>query len=136
MFVQFLCLISLIYVDSTVQICFISHSYLINGTFPYGCITVVYNYILGQLILHNCVLTISENSLYTLYSLNVDTMFIPLYSPLNLYLIILWILDFKYILLLLLNCRIFFITLKILIKKQCWHLCYQPTIFLEVNLQF
>ena len=28
--------------------------------------------------------------------------FIPLYSPLNLYLIILWILDFKYILLLLL----------------------------------
>ena len=54
MFVQFLCLISLIYVDSTVQICFISHSYLINGTFPYGCITVVYNYILGQLILHNC----------------------------------------------------------------------------------
>ena len=27
--------------------------------------------------------------------------FIPLYSPLNLYLIILWILDFKYILLLL-----------------------------------
>ena len=75
MFVQFLCLISLIYVDSTVQICFISHSYLINGTFPYGCITVVYNYILGQLILHNCVLTISVNSLYTLYSLNVDTMF-------------------------------------------------------------
>ena len=75
MFVQFLCLISLIYVDSTVQICFISHSYLINGTFPYSCITVVYNYILGQLILHNCVLTISENSLYTLYSLNVDTMF-------------------------------------------------------------
>ena len=64
-----------IYVDSTVQICFISHSYLINGTFPYGCITVVYNYILGQLILHNCVLTISENSLYALYSLNVDTMF-------------------------------------------------------------
>ena len=60
---------------STVQICFISHSYLINGTFPYGCITVVYNYILGQLILHNCVLTISVNSLYTLYSLNVDTMF-------------------------------------------------------------
>ena len=57
------------------QICFISHSYLINGTFPYGCITVVYNYILGQLILHNCVLTISVNSLYTLYSLNVDTMF-------------------------------------------------------------
>ena len=47
----------------------------INGTFPYGCITVVYNYILGQLILHNCVLTISVNSLYTLYSLNVDTMF-------------------------------------------------------------
>ena len=75
MFVQFLCLISLIYVDSTVQICFISHSYLINGTVPYGCITVVYNYILGQLILHNCVLTISANSLYTLYSLNVDTMF-------------------------------------------------------------
>ena len=78
MFVQFLCLIDLplIYVDSTVQICFISHSYLINGTFPYGCITVVYNYILRQLlILHNCVLTISENSLYTLYSLNVDTMF-------------------------------------------------------------
>ena len=75
MFVQFLCLISLIYVDSTVQICFISHSYLINGTFPYGCITVVYNYILGQLLLHNCVLTISVNSLYTLYSLNVDTMF-------------------------------------------------------------
>ena len=75
MFVQFLCLTSLIYVDSTVQICFISHSYLINSTFPYGCITVVYNYILGQLILHNCVLTISENSLYTLYSLNVDTMF-------------------------------------------------------------
>ena len=77
MFVQFLCLISLIYVDSTVQICFISHSYLINGTFPYGCIIVVYNYILGQLILHtcNCVLTISVNSLYTLYSLNVDTMF-------------------------------------------------------------
>ena len=36
---------------------------------------MVYNYILGQLILHNCVLTISENSLYTLYSLNVDTMF-------------------------------------------------------------
>ena len=60
MFVQFLCLISLIYVDSTVQIFFISHSY---------------NYILGQLILHNCVLTISVNSLYTLYSLNVDTMF-------------------------------------------------------------
>ena len=28
--------------------------------------------------------------------------FMPLYSPLNLYLIILWILDFKYILLLLL----------------------------------
>ena len=28
--------------------------------------------------------------------------FIPLYNPLNLYLIILWILDFKYILLLLL----------------------------------
>ena len=75
MFVQFLCLISLIYVDSTVQFCFISHSYLINGTFPYGSITVVYNYILGQLILHNCVLTISENSLYALYSLNVDTMF-------------------------------------------------------------
>ena len=75
MFVQFLCLISLIYVDSTVQICFISHSYLINGTFPYACITVVYKYILGQSILHNCVLTISENSLYTLYSLNVDTMF-------------------------------------------------------------
>ena len=77
MFVQFLCLISLIYVDSTVQICFISHSYFINGTFPYGCITVVYNYILGQLILHvhNCLLTISVNSLYTLYSLNVDTMF-------------------------------------------------------------
>ena len=75
MFVQFLCLISLIYVDSTVQIYFISNSYLINGTFPYGCITVVYNYILGQLILYNCVLTISENSLYTLYSLNVDTMF-------------------------------------------------------------
>ena len=77
MFVQFLCLMSLIYVDSTVQICFISHSYLINGTFPYGCTTVVYNYIIGQLILHNCVLTISENSLYTctLYSLNVDTMF-------------------------------------------------------------
>ena len=75
MFVQFLCLISLIYVDSTFQICFISHFYLSNGTFPYGCITVVYNYILGQLILHNCVLTISENSLYTLYSLNVDTMF-------------------------------------------------------------
>ena len=75
MFVQFLCLIDLplICVDSTVQICFISHTYLINGTFPYGCITVVYNYILGQLILHNCVLTISENSLYTLYSLNVDT---------------------------------------------------------------
>ena len=68
MFVQLLCLISLIYVDSTVQICFISHSYLIiNGTFPYGCITVVYNYILG--------LTISVNPLYTLYSLNVDTMF-------------------------------------------------------------
>ena len=61
--------------DSTVQICFTSHSYLIKGTFPYGCTTVVYNYILGQLILHNCVLTISENSLYTLYSLNVDTMF-------------------------------------------------------------
>ena len=77
MFVQFLCLIDLplIYIDSTVQICFISNSYLINGTFPYGCITVVYNYILGQLILHNCVLTISEISLYTLYSLNVDTMF-------------------------------------------------------------
>ena len=75
MFVQFLCLISLIYVDSTVQICFISLSYLINGTFPYGCITVVYNYTLGQLIIHNCVLTISENSLYTLYSLTVDTMF-------------------------------------------------------------
>ena len=87
MFVQFLCLISLIDVDSTVQICFISHSHLINGTFPYGCITVVYNYILGQLILHNCMLTISfkyilllllllyVNSLYTLYSLNVDTMF-------------------------------------------------------------
>ena len=75
MFVQFLCLISLIYVDSTVQICFISHSYLINGTFPYGYTTVIYNYILGQLILHNCVLTISVNSLYTLYSLNVDTMF-------------------------------------------------------------
>ena len=77
MFVQFLCLIDLplIHVDSTVQIGFISHSYLINGTFPYGCITVVYNYILGQLILHNYVLTISENSLYTLYSLNVDTMF-------------------------------------------------------------
>ena len=34
---------------------------------------------------------------YALYSLNVDTRF--LYSPLNLYLIILWILDFKYILL-------------------------------------
>ena len=75
MFVQFHCIVSLIYVDSTVQICFISHSYLINGTFHYGCITVVYNYILGQLILHNCVLTIYENSLYTLYSLNVDTMF-------------------------------------------------------------
>ena len=40
----------------------------INGTFPYGCITVVYNYILGQLILHNCVLTISENSLYIVQS--------------------------------------------------------------------
>ena len=67
----------MIYVDSTVQICVISHSYLISGTFPYGCtcITVVYNYTLGQLILHNCVLTISENSLYTLYSLNVDTTF-------------------------------------------------------------
>ena len=77
MSVQFLCLIDLplIYVDSSVQICFISHSYLINGTFPYGCITVVYKYIVGQLILHNCLLTISENSLYTLYSLNVDTMF-------------------------------------------------------------
>ena len=75
MFVQFLCLISLIYVDSTVQICFISHFYLINGTSPYGCITVVYNYTLGELILYNSVLTISENSLYTLYSLNVDTMF-------------------------------------------------------------
>ena len=68
MFVQFLCLISLIYVDSTVQICFISHSYLINGTFPYGCITVVYNYILGQLISRNCELTISENSLYIVQS--------------------------------------------------------------------
>ena len=75
MLVQFLRLISLIYKDSTVQFCFISNSYLINGTFPYGCITVVYNYILGQLILHNCVLIISENSLNTLYSLNVDTMF-------------------------------------------------------------
>ena len=75
MFVQFLCLISLIYVDSTVQICYILHSYLINGTFRYDCITVVYNYILGQLILHNCVLIISKNSLYALYSLNVDTMF-------------------------------------------------------------
>ena len=40
-------------------------------------------------------LSISENFLYALYSLNVDTMF--LYSPLNLYLIILWILDLIYI---------------------------------------
>ena len=51
-------------------------------------------------LLHNCVLSIYENSLYALYSLNVDTMF--LYSPLNLYFVILWILDFKYISLLLL----------------------------------
>ena len=102
MFVQFLCLISLIYVDSTVQICFISHFYLINGTFPYGCITVVYNYILGQLILHNCVLTISEILYIHCTVLMWIPCFIPLYSPLNLYLIILWILDFKYILLLLL----------------------------------
>ena len=80
MFVQFLCLISLIYVDPTVQICFISLSYLINGTFPYGCITVVYKYILGQLILHNCVPTISKNSLYTLYSLTVDTMYYSCYT--------------------------------------------------------
>ena len=101
MFVEFLCLISLIYVDYTVQICFISHFYLINGTFPYGCITVVYNYILGQLILHKCDLTIFENSLYTTVLMWIPC-FIPLYSPLNLYLIILWILDFKYILLLLL----------------------------------
>ena len=39
-------------------------------------------------------------SQYALDSHNVDTMF--LYSPLNLYLIILWILDLKYILILLL----------------------------------
>ena len=50
-------------------------------------------------------LTIFGNSLYALYSDNVDTM--SLYSPLNLYLIILWILDFKYILLLLLLSPLF-----------------------------
>ena len=46
---------------------------------------------------YNCVLTIFGNSLYALYSHNVDT--VSLYSPLKLYLIILWMLDFKYILL-------------------------------------
>ena len=49
--------------------------------------------------------------------------FIPLYSPLNLYLIILWILDFKYILLLyillLLLTRIRYIILNILYTSIC-----------------
>ena len=52
-------------------------------------------------LLHNCVLTISGNSLYALCSQNVDTKL--LYCLLNLYLIILWTLDFKYILLLIIT---------------------------------
>ena len=100
MFVQFLCLdLRRFYCPNLLYFTFLFNQWHFC-LWLYNCGYIVP--ILGQLILHNCVLTISENSLYTLYSLNVDTMFMPLYSPLNLYLIILWILDFKYILLLLL----------------------------------
>ena len=63
--------------------------------------------------------------------------FISLYSPLNLYLIILWILDFKYILLLLLLlCICDFFESYISYIPMCYYMNYVLQIYSPQNLYF